>query len=86
MNDYITDLLFKHNNKEDFKKEYLNSKKIDKNISHICKKSTNLDIDITNSSIEELTHTINMDILCEIYWMGRDKLLREEKLKRILGL
>ena len=38
----------------------------------------------TDDQFSEMTYHIDQDILAECFWMGRKKLIRHEKIKRLL--
>ena len=79
----VLELLRIHNNENDFKSAY------DKEFPAKAKTiPLNSPEDIPTLLTEELTASINTNILSGVIWIGREEYLtdlREEKLKRILG-
>ena len=76
----IIDLMIKHKNEEDFISAY---------IEHMNNKTDDVSIinkeeDIETTLIKEISRTIDYQIIGKIYWMGRKKYLRLEKMKRLI--
>ena len=48
-------------------------------------KTLSAEDEITKILSDELTKSINTNIILNVYWLDRPKLVRQEKMKRLLG-
>jgi len=84
MKKVVIELLLKHKNKEDFRKEYVEYLEINET-EDLNVYTKNCDIDAAETLSNIMTKQIDYQILCDVVWMMKDRYVRIHKIKKLLS-